>query len=275
MLRALRLDTASALSRPRFGRASAATGSTLARRQRTLRSGSGVPSPTRSVEARPVREASRRRPERFTSSPRRSAWAGARHLLRVQALTIALVLGAIVVLSPNQGAAMYLPTGVDKGFGLRAGLERFGIADAAVAGFGDAENDPPCCDSQASRSRSRTRSTRSRTRAMRWSICPWATSHTTLRSWSTVAGSARHGLAHDSVHRNTNRRSNPSRSRRLTACASRRSPASSTTFASNASRNVPGSRVPTSYRTPARSMISGIRSRTTFSKVMRTRAPPG
>lgn len=46
-------------------------------------------------------------------------------------------------LSLNKGAAMYLPTGVDKGFGLRAGLERFGIAEAAVAGFGDAENDLP------------------------------------------------------------------------------------------------------------------------------------
>ena len=44
-------------------------------------------------------------------------------------------------LSLNKGAAMYLPTGVDKGSGLAAGLEHLGIGAEAVAGFGDAEND--------------------------------------------------------------------------------------------------------------------------------------
>lgn len=41
----------------------------------------------------------------------------------------------------NKNDLMVLPPGVDKASGLQAGLERLGIAAAAVVGIGDAEND--------------------------------------------------------------------------------------------------------------------------------------
>lgn len=41
----------------------------------------------------------------------------------------------------NRGAVMVLPSGVDKGSGLRAALARLGFSPHDVAGIGDAEND--------------------------------------------------------------------------------------------------------------------------------------
>ena len=41
----------------------------------------------------------------------------------------------------NKGAAMILPTGIDKATGLRAALEEFGWEPDVVVGVGDAEND--------------------------------------------------------------------------------------------------------------------------------------
>lgn len=41
----------------------------------------------------------------------------------------------------NKDAAMILPSGIDKGSGLQAGLQRFGITADQVIGIGDAEND--------------------------------------------------------------------------------------------------------------------------------------
>jgi hydroxymethylpyrimidine pyrophosphatase-like HAD family hydrolase len=47
----------------------------------------------------------------------------------------------VLHVSLNKGAAMYLPPGIDKAAGLRAGLEHLAIGLDAVAAFGDAEND--------------------------------------------------------------------------------------------------------------------------------------
>jgi HAD superfamily hydrolase (TIGR01484 family) len=44
-------------------------------------------------------------------------------------------------LIPNKGSLMVLPKGVDKGFGLKAGLAEFGLATSEAAAVGDAEND--------------------------------------------------------------------------------------------------------------------------------------
>ncbi len=41
----------------------------------------------------------------------------------------------------NKGAVMVLPSGVNKGSGLRRGLDELGLSPHAVAGIGDAEND--------------------------------------------------------------------------------------------------------------------------------------
>jgi hydroxymethylpyrimidine pyrophosphatase-like HAD family hydrolase len=41
----------------------------------------------------------------------------------------------------NKGAVMVLPAGIDKAFGLRAGLRELGLAAHRVVGVGDAEND--------------------------------------------------------------------------------------------------------------------------------------
>ncbi|RYE83173.1 MAG: phosphoglycolate phosphatase, partial [Myxococcales bacterium] len=41
----------------------------------------------------------------------------------------------------NKGAVMVLPSGVNKGTGLRAGLGTLGLSEHAVVGIGDAEND--------------------------------------------------------------------------------------------------------------------------------------
>lgn len=44
-------------------------------------------------------------------------------------------------LIPNKGSLMILPRGVDKGFGLKAGLAEFDLAPSEAAAVGDAEND--------------------------------------------------------------------------------------------------------------------------------------
>lgn len=50
-------------------------------------------------------------------------------------------LGLGLQVSFNKGAVMVLPSGVNKGTGLRAALHLLGLVPAEVAGIGDAEND--------------------------------------------------------------------------------------------------------------------------------------
>ena len=65
----------------------------------------------------------------------------------------------------NKGAVMILPTGVNKGSGLKAALQELDISPLNVVGVGDAENDHAFLHSCGCPPRSQTRSQRSKTRS--------------------------------------------------------------------------------------------------------------